>query len=78
MRRASVLVCLLFVGVTPPAQQSAIPPAERVSDGVQLYRLDHPSLLSPAGPVAVQGVRPRKAGDAILVVPRGAAKVGGG
>ena len=57
MRRGSVLVCLLFVGVTLPAQQSPIPPAERVSDGVQLYRLDDPSLLSPAGPVAVQAVR---------------------
>ena len=47
------------------AQQGARAPEEPrlrlrstgFADGVQLYRLDDPALLSPAGPVAVQALR---------------------
>jgi hypothetical protein len=44
----------------PPVPTS--PTVERIADGVDLQRLDDPSLLSPAGPVAVQALRldPRK------------------
>jgi Phosphodiester glycosidase len=53
---------------TLPAGQAAPPPrpiapaVERISDGVELQRLTDPSLLSPAGPVAVHALRldPRK------------------
>lgn len=39
------------------AQAPAAGPAERIADGVLLYRLDDPQLLSPAGPIAVQALR---------------------
>src|SRR5688572_12268097 len=46
--------------VAPP--QAIAPAVERISDGVELQRLTDPSLLSPAGPVAVHALRldPRK------------------
>lgn len=52
---------LLSVGLVT-AQQPALGPSERITDGVALYRLDDPALLSPPGPVAVQALRldPRK------------------
>jgi exopolysaccharide biosynthesis protein len=56
-RTRLVLVWLLFLAVTLPAQQTALGPAERIADGVVLYRLDDPSLLDPPGPVAVQALR---------------------
>lgn len=39
----------------PPTQ--APPVVERIADGVELQRLDDPSLLDPAGPVAVQALK---------------------
>lgn len=47
-------------GQTAPAAQPAA--IERVADGVELRRMDDPSLLSPEGPVSVQALRvdPRK------------------
>ena len=44
------------------AQPPALAPPEPIADGVALYRLDDPGLLSPPGPVAVQALRldPRK------------------
>ena len=43
---------------TPQNTQSVLTgPAERIADGVELYRLDDPSLLTPPGPVAVQALR---------------------
>ena len=55
-------VWLLLLGVPLQAQQAALGRAEQVADGVLLYRLDDPALLSPPGPVAVQALRldPRK------------------
>ena len=61
-RTQLVVVCLLLAAVLVPAQQSALGPAERIADGVLLYRLHDPALLTPPGPVAVQALRldPRK------------------
>ena len=56
-RTRLVLAWLLFLAVTLPAQQAALRPAERIADGVVLYRLDDPSLLDPPGPVAIQALR---------------------
>jgi hypothetical protein len=50
-------VWLLLLGVTFPAQQAALGKAEQIADGVLLYRLDDPALLSPPGPIAVQALR---------------------
>lgn len=60
-RTCLVLVWLLFVSVGHTAQGPA-PSTEQIADGVLLYRLHDPELLSPAGPVAVQALRldPRK------------------
>lgn len=52
-----VLLCLSFTVLTLPAQEAAFGKAERIADGVLLYRLDDPSLLTPPGPVAVQALR---------------------
>ena len=54
------LLLLLFAGFPSVWTPSAVPmPAapERVADGVELLRLDDPSLLDPAGPVAIQALR---------------------
>lgn len=56
-RTRLILVWLLFLAVTLPARQAALGPAERIADGVVLYRLDDASLLDPPGPVAVQALR---------------------
>jgi hypothetical protein len=64
--RLHALGLLAILWILPAGQ--AVPPApttpavERIADGVELQRLDDPSLLSPAGPVAVQALRldPRK------------------
>ena len=44
------------------AQPPALAPPEPIANGIALYRLDDPGLLSPPGPVAVQALRldPRK------------------
>jgi exopolysaccharide biosynthesis protein len=57
------LVLALFLSVALlAAPPRFIGPAEIVADGVLLYRLDDPSMLSPEGHVAVQALRldPRK------------------
>ena len=52
-----LLVCTLPGGQSAPP--IAAPPAniQRIADGVELQRLHDPSLLSPAGPVAVQALK---------------------
>ena len=51
---------------TPPAPAINL---QRIADGVELQRLHDPSLLSPAGPVAVQALKldPRKVSVEIAV-----------
>jgi exopolysaccharide biosynthesis protein len=55
----------------PPAAAPAAAPvhAQRIADGVELQRIHDPSLLSPAGPVAVQALKldPRKVSLEIAV-----------
>ena len=61
--RLHALGLLAILWILPAGQAAPVAPAvERISDGVELQRLDDPSLLSPAGPVAVQALRldPRK------------------
>ena len=63
---------LLLLAVVVSAAQQAIPaPSEQLADGVSLYRLDDPALLSPPGPVAVQALKldPKKV---TLEIGRGA------
>lgn len=57
--RSGLLAVWLFVLYPPLAAQQAapLPPSEKIAEGVQLYRLDDPALLSPAGPIAVQALR---------------------
>lgn len=57
LRTRLVLVCLLLLAVTLPAQQTTLAPPERIADGVALHRLDDPALLDPPGPIAVQALR---------------------
>jgi Phosphodiester glycosidase len=53
-----VSATLLAVQPAQPARSTtSLGPAERIADGVELYRLDDPNLLSPPGPVAVQALR---------------------
>ena len=58
------LVALLWLlpAGQAPAPAPAAPVVERIADGIELRRLGDPSLLSPAGPIAVQALRldPRK------------------
>lgn len=54
------LLLLLVAGFPSFWAPSAVPmPAapERVADGVELRRLDDPSLLEPAGPIAIQALK---------------------
>src|SRR5687768_10084910 len=53
---------LLLAVVVSAAQQATLAPSEQLADGVSLYRLDDPELLSPPGPVSVQALKldPRK------------------
>jgi hypothetical protein len=62
VRTRLIAVWLLLLAVIVPAQQALLGPAEWIADGVLLYRLDDPALLSPPGPVAIQALRldPRK------------------
>src|SRR5918999_1635380 len=57
VRTHLVAVWLLLLAVGVHTQQAAPGPATQVADGVVLYRLDDPALLSPPGPVAVQALR---------------------
>src|SRR5688500_12074427 len=59
--RVHALGLLAFLW-TLPGGQIAAPPAlpaavERIADGVELQRISDPSLLSPAGPIAVQALK---------------------
>ena len=57
IRRQLTAICLLLLAISVPAQQSGLGSPERIADGVLLYRLDDPALLTPPGPVAVQALR---------------------
>jgi hypothetical protein len=54
--RAAVLALLVSAALLS-AQPRFIGPAERIADGVLLYRLDDPDMLNPAGHVAVQALQ---------------------
>jgi hypothetical protein len=64
---APIAAALLFILTSIPLssrsaaiaalRQSSGPAVERVADGVELHRLDDPSLLDPRGPVAVQALK---------------------
>ncbi len=58
LRARLVAAFLLSVAASIlPAQTPRLGPAERVAEGVDLYRLRDPGLLDPPGPVAVQAMR---------------------
>lgn len=60
MRVRARLLSALLLSVTATilsAQPPLLGPAERIADGVVLYRLGDPGLLDPPGPVAVQALR---------------------
>jgi exopolysaccharide biosynthesis protein len=53
-----VAALLLLAPATHVAEQTAaLVPLEKIADGIELHRLDDPSLLDPAGPVAVHALR---------------------
>jgi hypothetical protein len=56
---ASALLALLWTlpAGQPPAPPVSPPAVERIADGVELQRISDPSLLNPAGPVAVQALK---------------------
>jgi hypothetical protein len=56
-RASLVALFLLALASVVAAQSTSLGPAERIADGVVLYRLDDPALLDPVGPVAVQALR---------------------
>jgi hypothetical protein len=56
-RHRLVVFWILLLVVTLPAQRAPLGPAQQIADGVRLYRLDDPTLLSPPGPIAVQALR---------------------
>ncbi len=53
----ALLVSATLLAAQPAAPARALGAAERIADGIDLYRLDDPGLLSPPGPVAVQALR---------------------
>ena len=55
--RILVAAALLLVLAPVDAQRVDLGSAERIAEGVLLYRLDDQSLLDPPGPVAVQALR---------------------
>ncbi|HEX7086821.1 MAG TPA: hypothetical protein VF198_10690, partial [Vicinamibacterales bacterium] len=60
--RHLIAAWLLCAALPLLAQEATLAPAEPVADGVLLYRLTDPALLSPPAPIAVQALRldPRK------------------
>jgi exopolysaccharide biosynthesis protein len=62
-RLPALLVAALLFVIGPLHAQSGLGSAERIADGVLLYRLSDETLLDPPGHVAVQALRldPRKA-----------------
>ena len=57
IRLRLALLCLLSVVATLDAKQAALGPAERIADGVVLYRITDPELLTPAAPISIQALR---------------------
>src|SRR5437763_12202326 len=57
LRGLAALPALLLSVALLAAQPRLIGPAERIADGVLLYRLDDPSMLNPAGHIAVQALQ---------------------
>src|SRR5687767_14553856 len=57
VRTRFAAIWLLFSAAILTAHQPALTSPERIGDGVALYRLDDPALLSPPGRVAVQALR---------------------
>jgi hypothetical protein len=57
VRVATLLAFLVSATLLAVQPATTLGPAERIADGVELYRLDDPSLLTPAGPVSVQALR---------------------
>ena len=53
----ALLVSATLLAVQPAQPTTTLGPVEQIADGIRLYRLDDPSLLSPPGPIAVQAVR---------------------
>jgi exopolysaccharide biosynthesis protein len=56
-RVATLLAFLVSATLLAVQPATTLGPAERIADGVLLYRLDDPDLLSPPGPVSVQALR---------------------
>lgn len=56
---ALVVAAFLFLLPAPHAapQTATLVPLEKIADGIELHRLDDPSLLDPAGPISVQALR---------------------
>ena len=57
VHRLPVLAVLVLSAALLAAQPRFIGPAERIADGVLLYRLDDPDMLNPPGHVAVQAMQ---------------------
>ena len=58
MRLRNWLAAALLLSATLLSAQAPSPgPAEQIADGILLYRLGDPDLLSPPGPIAVQALR---------------------
>ena len=51
------LVAAVLLVAAPAAQRADLGSAERIADGVLLYRISDETLLDPAGPVAVQALK---------------------
>jgi hypothetical protein len=56
-RRAVLLIVAAVLATACPPGQLDLGPAEHVADGVELYRLEDPSLLEPPAPVLVHLLR---------------------
>ena len=67
------LACLpvLLAAATLTAQQSPLGEAQRIAEGVLLYRINDPALLDPAGPVSVQALRLDPREVQLEIVPGG-------
>ena len=57
LRTRLVPIWLLVLAATFQARQAPLGRVEQIADGVQLYRIADPALLTPPGPIAVQALR---------------------
>jgi exopolysaccharide biosynthesis protein len=64
-------LAVLFAAVTLTAQPSSLGEAQRIADGVLLYRVNDPALLEPAGPVSAQALRLDPREVPLEIVPGG-------